>query len=119
MATSVEKWVDDIYGRLNKFKMSNEKKESLKKELATCENWEQVQDIKYRYKIGTFNREDDKWFNERSKNKTTCPCGCRVIIPDKCDRILCRWCHKWVYKDEKTEFRYKVLEGKKKAERSD
>ena len=119
MATSVEKWVNDIYGRINKYKMSNEKKECLKKELATCEDWEQVQDIKYRYKIGTFNREDDKWFNERSKSKTTCSCGCRVIIPDKCDRILCRWCHKWVYKDEKTEFRYKVLEGKRKAERGD
>ena len=119
MAATVQQWVDDIYKRMSKFKMSQEKKENLIKELVTCENWEQVQDIKYRYKIGTFKKEDDKWFNERAKNKITCPCGCRVIIPEKVDRIICRWCNKWVYKDEKTEFKYKLLEEKKRAERGD
>lgn len=119
MAATVQQWVDDIYKRMGKFKMSQEKKENLIKELVTCENWEQVQDIKYRYKIGTFKKEDDKWFNERAKNKITCHCGCRVIIPEKVDRIICRWCNKWVYKDEKTEFKYKLLEEKKRAERGD
>lgn len=119
MATTVEQWVDDTYKKIDKLKLSPEKKESLIKELVTCETWDQVQDIKYRYKFGTFKMADDRWFNERAKNKKTCPCGCRVIIPETVDRIICRWCHNWVYRDEKVKFRYKLLEKKKKAERGD
>ena len=116
---TVEKWVDNTYNRLDKLKLSEEKKENLKKELALCETWDQVYDIKHRYKLSVFKKSDDKWFEENSKRKTTCDCGCRVIIPPKVDRIICRWCKKWVYKDEMTEFRYKVLEEKKRAERGD
>ena len=119
MATTVEKWVDDIYKRMSKFKMSQEKKENLMKELALCEDWEQVQDIKYRYKIGTFKKEDDKWFNERAKNKVICPCGCRISMPADIDRMICRWCRNYVYRDEKAKFKYKLLEEKRKAEKGE
>lgn len=40
-------------------------------------------------------------------------CGHTIVIVNV-DRIVCNWCGHWVYKDNKTEFIYKMKEGLRK-----
>ena len=37
-------------------------------------------------------------------------CGHSVFVVNV-DRIICSWCGKYVYKDDKTEFSYKIKEN--------
>ena len=40
-----------------------------------------------------------------------CPnCGHSITLTNRFGRVLCNWCGKWVYKDSKTEFKYKLKE---------
>ena len=48
--------------------------------------------------------EQKKYFNELSKHKYTCKCGHVVIMLPGKDKVLCTWCHNYVYKDKKEEF---------------
>ena len=41
-------------------------------------------------------------------------CGHSLLILN-CDRLICSHCGYWVYKDDKTEFKYKMLENIKKG----
>lgn len=41
-------------------------------------------------------------------------CGRKRIVKKGKDRIICDWCGHYVYKDEGTEFRYKMQEALKK-----
>ena len=43
--------------------------------------------------------------------KKKCKCGHTIPFTKKMgDRVLCRWCGHWLYKDKETEFRYKINE---------
>lgn len=44
---------------------------------------------------------------ERSNYKVTCKCG-HVVVLARADRVLCTHCGYWVYKDEKTRFKYEL-----------
>ena len=41
-------------------------------------------------------------------------CGHTVVVISV-DRVLCSHCGYWVYKDDKTEFRYKMMENIRKG----
>lgn len=45
--------------------------------------------------------------------KTTykCKCGHSVVITNKDGRAICSYCNKWVFKDKKTEFEYRMKEN--------
>lgn len=40
--------------------------------------------------------------------KYTCECGARVFIIGNRSRTICRNCGKWVFKNKKEEFRYRL-----------
>ena len=46
--------------------------------------------------------------NEYDKVKFRCSCGHRVIIPYWRDKGLCSWCHHYVYRNKKLEFKEKL-----------
>lgn len=48
--------------------------------------------------------------NEYDKVKYLCKCGHRVIIPRWVDKQLCNWCHCYVFKDKKAEYKYRMRE---------
>ena len=54
----------------------------------------------------------DKAFNIRTANKIKCKCGHTQLL-GKHDRAICDWCKHWIYKDKRTEFKYKLKEVKK------
>lgn len=56
-------------------------------------------------------KRDTKIFNEIAKYKVKCSCG-HTFATMK-DKDLCSWCGKYVYKDKKTEFKEKLLGGRK------
>ena len=41
--------------------------------------------------------------------QVTCKCDTKTVIM-AADRTICRGCNHWIYKDKKTEFKYKTLE---------
>lgn len=53
-----------------------------------------------------FNRQTAEY----DKVKYRCKCGHRVIIPHWRDKGLCNWCHNYVYKDKKLEFKERIKE---------
>ena len=57
------------------------------------------------------NKDIIKLMEEQQKSKITCPCGHRVLISTRKDRMICSWCKNYVYKDKATEFRYKMREN--------
>ena len=52
--------------------------------------------------------------NMYDTGKYICKCGHRVIIPFDKDKKLCRWCGRYVFKNKKDEFVYKLKEKIKK-----
>lgn len=59
--------------------------------------------------------DDTKIFNQLDILKRTCKfCGHKVCIGksivDAKDKVICSWCGHSVYKDDKTEFIYKLKE---------
>ena len=51
----------------------------------------------------------DKAFNIRTANKIKCKCGHTQLLGNQ-DRVICDWCKHWIYKDKRTEFKYKLKE---------
>lgn len=49
-------------------------------------------------------KEVEKYHNKLQENKHKCKCGHTVYIASNKDKVLCSWCHRYVYKDKKTEF---------------
>lgn len=39
-----------------------------------------------------------------------CKCGHSVVLPIKREKIICKWCGCYIFKDEKTEFIYRTQE---------
>lgn len=58
-------------------------------------------------------KEYKRQTEELDKVKYRCSCGHRVVIPDKANKQLCSWCHKYVFKDKKDEFEYRLKEKMK------
>ena len=63
-------------------------------------------------------KDVEKYASFISKNRRICKCGHRVLVTKFHDRVICKWCGRYVYLDEKTEFKYKTKEtiNKKKLE---
>ena len=63
--------------------------------------------------INTFS-DDINYFKRIAKSKRVCKnCG-HTAYNFKEDRIICSYCGKWIYKNDKIEFRYRMKEGLKK-----
>lgn len=58
-------------------------------------------------------KEYNRMTEEYNKVKYRCKCGTRVIIPACIDKQICRNCGKYVFKDKKKEFEYRVKEQMK------
>lgn len=54
--------------------------------------------------------EYDRMQDEYDKVKYKCKCGHKVVIPNWVDKQVCGWCGKYVFKDKKVEFKYRVKE---------
>lgn len=55
-------------------------------------------------------KEIIKYSEEINKGKIKCKCGHSVIIPPNVDKVICHWCHNYVFKDKKTEFEFRLKE---------
>lgn len=56
-----------------------------------------------------------KIHNERTANTYKCKCGHSVPIKPYEKRVLCHWCNKWVFKNEKDEFKFRLEEQRRKV----
>lgn len=61
--------------------------------------------------------EIEKIHSAISLMKTKCKCSHPVLIPPRKESIICSWCGRTVYKDEKAEFKHNLLNQLKKSER--
>lgn len=43
--------------------------------------------------------------------KYPCKCGRRAVIRYNQDKVLCTWCHRYVFKDKQAEFKYRLKEN--------
>ena len=50
-------------------------------------------------------QKQNKYYNELSNYKYTCKCGHVVVMLRGTDKVLCTWCHHYVYKNKKDEFK--------------
>ena len=48
--------------------------------------------------------------NEFSKVRHVCTCGHTVYVPVKYEFVYCDWCYRRVWRDEKTKFKFKLME---------
>ena len=56
-------------------------------------------------------KEYERMSDEYAKVKYQCKnCGHKVIIPYKEEKQLCSWCHKFVFKNDQEEFKYRIKE---------
>ena len=65
------------------------------------------------------NKEIEKRSEIASEYTIKCSCGKSVTLTNKYGRVICSWCGNWVYRDEKTKFRYKLLERLENGKRKD
>jgi len=47
---------------------------------------------------------------EIARCRVKCKCGCTTLFTAKTDWCICRWCGHKLYRDKKTEFKYKMEE---------
>lgn len=59
-----------------------------------------------------------KLFNDASARTRVCSCGHRVLLPIRKDKMICRWCGRYVFKDKRVEFIYRTKEGIHNVNRS-
>lgn len=66
-------------------------------------------------KKGLNNKEMIKFQDEMTHLTIKCKkCNHSVQFLGKRDRIICSWCRNYIYKDDKTEYKYKVQELRRK-----
>lgn len=51
--------------------------------------------------------------NSRNEHKVTCSCGTKTVLYNV-DKKICRGCHKFVFKNKKIEFEYRLKESLKR-----
>ena len=62
--------------------------------------------------------EDTRYFSERQLLKKKCKhCGHTQAIHSQLDKVICRWCHNYIFRTEQDEFRYKIKENQIKERR--
>ena len=50
----------------------------------------------------------DAMYDFLTTNQSTCKCGHRILVGQ--DRLICKYCGNYVYKNKKIELKYKLLE---------
>lgn len=73
---------------------------------------------KRREKMGKIDKEDTKYFSERSKYKKMCKCGHRISFPPTRDKLVCHWCGRYVFANKKNEFLFRLNEARGKERRN-
>ena len=58
--------------------------------------------------------QDSKRFNDITRCSQKCSCGHSVMITGKNSKTVCNWCGKYVFKNKKEEFEYRMREKLKK-----
>jgi hypothetical protein len=58
-------------------------------------------------------REDTKKIDFYTKNSTKCKCGHTNFLGSR-DKIICSWCNRYIFKNKRIEFMYRVGELVKK-----
>lgn len=58
-------------------------------------------------------REDTKKIDFYTKNSTKCKCGHTNFLGSR-DKTICSWCNRYVFKNKRIEFMYRVGELIKK-----
>lgn len=61
-------------------------------------------------------KEYERMQDEYDKVKYRCKCGHKVIIPEKVNKQICSWCGRYVFKNKKDEFEFRLKERMKKNE---
>lgn len=51
------------------------------------------------------------------KTSYKCRCGHTVVIANRDGRAICKHCNRWVFKDKKTEFEFRMKENQIKERR--
>ena len=59
-----------------------------------------------------------KLFDSYSKRKVYCNCGHSLIMPLNKDKKICKWCGRYVFKDKRVEFDYRLREELHNVNRS-
>lgn len=59
--------------------------------------------------------KDTKLFETLTKVSIKCKCSHTVVLSPRQEKIMCNWCGRYVYKNEKTEFKYNLLNQMKRA----
>ena len=56
--------------------------------------------------------------DERAKYKRYCVCGHSIVFPptSKTNKTICTWCGHFIYKNDKEEFKEKLIKNKKELE---
>ena len=62
------------------------------------------------------NEEFQRKSDEYDKVKIQCKCGHKTVIPMWVDKQICGWCGKFVFRDKKKEFEYRMKEQLKRVE---
>jgi len=51
----------------------------------------------------------EKYSNKMHNFKYECKkCGRKAIMPKNVDKVICRWCRNFVFKNSKDEFEYRI-----------
>lgn len=53
--------------------------------------------------------DDKKLLQDIDGLKRTCKCGHTVYIENNRRRVLCGWCGNWIYKNDRDEFKDKLM----------
>lgn len=61
-------------------------------------------------------KEYQRQSDEYAKVKVQCKCGHKTVIPVWVDKQICGWCGKFVFRDKKKEFEYRMQEAIKRSE---
>ena len=62
------------------------------------------------YKQKFNKKEMDRMFNTYTQNTYKCKCGHSVVIAKYVDKIVCNHCGKYVFREKKDEFIYRLKE---------
>lgn len=60
-----------------------------------------------------FNKKEmDKMFNTYRENSFKCKCGHTIVVSKQIKKVVCNHCGKYVFRDPKDEFIYRLKEVK-------
>lgn len=62
--------------------------------------------------------EDTRYFEERQSLKRKCKhCGHTQQVHHLLDKVICRWCHNYIFRSEVDEFKYRLKQNQIKEKR--